>query len=68
VSERGADVVVSGAGELFAEMGARWKRLARAIEEDAPPEDEDAGSLQHDSSGAFVRGSPPGTDRSVQLC
>ena len=46
--ERGADVVASGAGELFTEMGARWKRLAKAIEEDTPKADPDEASLQHD--------------------
>ena len=46
--ERGADVVASGAGELFTEMGARWKRLAKAIEEDTPKADADEASLQHD--------------------
>ena len=46
--ERGADVVAAGAGELFAEMGARWKRLAKAIEEDTPEQDADEASLQHD--------------------
>ncbi|MDB4936523.1 MAG: putative integral rane protein, partial [Labilithrix sp.] len=46
--ERGADVVVSGAAELFTEMGTRWQRLAKAIDEDAPPREENDASLQHD--------------------
>ena len=49
--ERGADVVVGGAGNLYAEMAARWKRLAENVERDAPKEAHDAheeASLQHD--------------------
>jgi hypothetical protein len=46
--ERGANVVASGAGELYTEMAARWKRLAKAIEEDTPKADPDEASLQHD--------------------
>lgn len=45
--ERGADVVASGAGELYAEMAGRWKRLAKAIDEDTPKHEEGQ-SLQHD--------------------
>jgi hypothetical protein len=46
--ERGADVVVSGAAQLFVEMGDRWKRLAKSIDEDSAPDEKDAASLQHD--------------------
>ena len=49
--ERGAEAVVSGAGHLYDEMAARWKRLAKAVEEDTPKEARDAHaeeSLQHD--------------------
>jgi hypothetical protein len=55
--ERGADVVVSGAGNLYTEMAARWKRLAENVERDARPnlqhpneanEAHDEASLQHD--------------------
>ncbi len=35
--ERGADGVVTGAGELYREMSTRWTRLARAIEEERAP-------------------------------
>ena len=45
--ERGAEVVASGAGELYAEMAGRWKRLAKAIDEDTPKQEEGE-SLQHD--------------------
>ncbi|MDB5217575.1 MAG: putative integral rane protein, partial [Myxococcaceae bacterium] len=49
--ERGADVVVGGVGDFYAEMATRWKRLAKAVDEDAPKEASDAHdaqSLQHD--------------------
>jgi hypothetical protein len=52
--ERGADVVVGGAGNLYTEMAARWKRLAEKVERDTPKEAHDAHdaheetSLQHD--------------------
>ena len=46
--ERGADIVVGGAGNLYAEMAARWKRLAENVERDAPKEAHEEASLQHD--------------------
>lgn len=48
--ERGADVAVTAAGEMFHEMATRWKRLAKSIDEDSPPREDGAahGARQHD--------------------
>ena len=48
--ERGADGVVTGAGDLYREMSERWTRLARTIEQDRAPVDEriEPGAMHRD--------------------
>lgn len=48
--ERGADGVVTGAGDLYREMSERWTRLARTIEEDRAPASEriEPGAMHRD--------------------
>jgi hypothetical protein len=53
--ERGAEAVVSEASNLYAEMATRWKRLAKAVEEDTPKAAHDAADAPDAHAGESLQ-------------